>query len=139
MNTSPDQTRNIEPNRKRSKAVNFSLIAGVLILCNSALVGASAKWLPGLLPTLPGSAGNDPTVLYTLTAAGLTFGALVLVGAIMLYLKPAKGKIWGIFIVGFSVPSVICGGGFIVGFIMGILGGRAALSTESDTSSDKLN
>jgi hypothetical protein len=28
----------------------------------------------------------------------------------------------------FSIPSVITGGGFIIGFILGIIGGKLALS-----------
>jgi hypothetical protein len=44
---------------------------------------------PRALATLPGSA-NDTTVLYGLTAVGLIFGVLVLLGAIMLHIKPVN-------------------------------------------------
>ena len=79
------------------------------------------------MPTLPGSA-NDTTLLYGLTAIGLIFGVLVLLGAIMLHIKPVNKKAWRITIVVFSIPSVVTGGGFIIGFILGIIGEKLALS-----------
>ena len=112
---------------KPTKAIVLSLIAGILILCNTALLGAAATWFPWIIPTLPGSSANDTTVLIRLAAVGLIFGALVLLGAIMLHVKPANKKAWGIIIV-FSIPSVVTGGGFIIGFILGIIGGALALS-----------
>ena len=46
----------------------------------------------------------------------------------MIYSKPANKKAWGILVIAFSIPSVITGGGFIIGFILGIIGGAQALS-----------
>jgi hypothetical protein len=110
------------------KAFLLSLVAGILIVTNSTLLGAAATWFPGVIPTLPGSSGNDTMVLYRLTAIGLICGVLVLLGAILLRVKPANNKAWGIMILVFSIPSVITGGGFIIGFILGIIGGAFALS-----------
>jgi hypothetical protein len=112
---------------KTTKAFTLSLIAGIFIISNTALLGAAATWFPGIIPTIPGLA-NDTTILYHLTALGLIFGGLVLLGAIMLYIKPVHKKAWGIIIMVFSIPSVITGGGFIIGFILGIIGGAKALS-----------
>ena len=115
-------------NEKPTKAFTLSLIAGILIISNSALLGAAATWFPWIIPTLPGSSANDTTVLIRLAAVGLIFGVLVLLGAIMLYSKPANKKAWGIMIVLFSIPSVVTGGGFIIGFILGMIGGAMAFS-----------
>ena len=115
-------------NEKPTKAFTLSLIAGILIISNSALLGAAATWFPWIIPTLPGSSANDTTVLISLAAVGLIFGVLVLLGAIMLYSKPVNKKAWGIIIAVFSIPSVVTGGGFIIGFILGIIGGAKALS-----------
>jgi len=104
------------------------LIAGILILTNAASVAAAATWFPWLIPTLPGSSGNDTTVLYSVAAVGLICGVLVLLGGIMLRSKPLNRKVWGIMIIVFSIPSVITGGGFIIGFILGIICGALALS-----------
>jgi len=51
-----------------------------------------------------------------------------LFGAIMLRVKPGNKKAWGVVVIVFSIPSVITGGGFIIGFILGIIGGAKATS-----------
>jgi hypothetical protein len=116
---------------KSTKAFSLSLIAGILILINTLLLGAAATWFPGIIPTLPGSSGNDTTLLYRLTEIGFICGILVLLGAILLSVKPEKKRVWGIMILVFSVPSVITGGGFIIGFILGIIGGALSLVRKS--------
>jgi Family of unknown function (DUF6114) len=113
---------------KSTNAFILSLIAGIFIISNTVLLGVAARWFPGMIPTLPGSTANDTSVLYRLSAIGLIFGVLVLLGAIMLHIKPANKKTWGIIIIVFSMPSVITGGGFIIGFILGIIGGALAIS-----------
>lgn len=118
-------------NEKSNKAFILSLIAGILIIINTTLLGVATTWFPEIIPTLPGSSGNDNTLLYQLTAVGLILGVMVLLGALMLYFKPAKKKVWGIIIVIFSIPSVITGGGLIIGFILGIIGGALTLSSKT--------
>jgi len=113
---------------KQSRAFTLSLIAGILILINAAAVAAAATWSPGIFPTFPGSSGNDPAILYTVAVVGLICGALIVLGAIMLRRKPTLKKAWGIMIIVLSIPSVVTGGGFIIGFILGITGGVLALS-----------
>ena len=117
--------------KKPTKAFNLALTAGILIITNAALLGVVAEWFIGIMPTLPGSSGNDPALLLGLAAAGLIFGVLVLLGALMMRRKPANKKAWGIIVIiviVFSIPSVIMGGGFIIGFILGIISGKLALS-----------
>jgi len=118
-------------NEKTNKAFILSLIAGILIIINTTLLGVATTWFTEIIPTLPGSSGNDTTILYQLTAIGLILGFVVLIGAIMLHFKPSKKKVWGIIIVVFSLPSVVTGGGFIIGFILGIIGGALALSRKT--------
>jgi hypothetical protein len=113
---------------KPTKAFNLALTAGILIIVNAVLLGVVAKWFIGIMPTLPGSSGNDPTLLIELATVGLIFGVLLLLGSLMLRFRPANKKAWGIMIIAFSIPSVIMGGGFIIGFILGIIGGKFALS-----------
>ena len=112
----------------------MSLIAGILILTNAMLLGAAATWFPWIIPTLPGSADNSTVPFDNLAAVGLICGALVLIGATMLCTKPTNGKAWGVVIIVFSIPSVVMGGGFIIGFILGILGGALALSRKPKMS-----
>ena len=120
-----------------TKAFIFSLTAGILIITNAVLLGIVAKWFIGIMPILPGSSGNDPTLLMELSTAGLVFGVLVLLGALMLCSKPVNKKAWGIMIIVFSIPTVIMGGGFIIGFILGIIGGAKALKWKTEMQATK--
>lgn len=113
-------------NKEPTKALTLSLIAGILIVCNAVAVGAAATWFPWIFPTLPGSANNAAVPFPSIAAIGLICGALVLLGAIMLHVKPQNKKAWGLIVIVFSIPSVITGGGFIIGFILGIIGGAKA-------------
>ena len=113
---------------KPTKAFLFSFAAGILIFINAVALGVVARWDPGFMPKLPGSSGTDSMLLYTLSVVGLFLGAIVVIGAIMQRLRSANEKAWGIITIIFSVTSVIMGGGFILGFILGILGGRSAFS-----------
>lgn len=115
-----------------TKALLLSMVAGILIISNTILLGVAATWFPEIIPTLPGETANDTQTLYTLTAIGLILGILVLLVAIMLHIKPVHKKVWGILIVVFSIPSVVTGGGFIIGFIFGIIGGTLSLSRKPD-------
>ena len=88
-------------------------------------------------PRFQDRSGNDPTLLIGLATVGLILGFIVLLGALMLHYKPANKKAWGIMIIAFSIPSVIMGGGFIIGFILGIIGGKLALSEKPKNASNK--
>ena len=117
---------------KPTKAFTLALMAGILIITNGVTLGVVAKWFIGIMPTLPGSRGNDPALLLGLATVGLILGGLVLLGALMLRFKPTNKKTWGIMVVVFSVPSVIMGGGFIIGFILGIISGKIAFSSKTN-------
>jgi hypothetical protein len=49
----------------------------------------------------------------------------------MLYRKLWNKKALGIIVIVFSIPSVVMGGGFIIGFILGIIGGVSELRKPS--------
>jgi hypothetical protein len=113
---------------KSTRAFTLSLVAGLLIVCNAVAVGVAGAYFPWIFPTLPGSDNNAAVPFATIAVIALICGALVLFAALMLRTKPENKKVWGIMMVIFSIPSVITGGGFIIGFILGILGGRSAFS-----------
>ncbi len=117
---------------KTPKAFSFSVIAAILILSNAVSLGVVARWFIKFLPTLPGSSSNDHGVIYCLSAVGIMFSVLVLLGALTLRRAPINRKFWGIIIVVFSILSVITGGGFIIGFILGVIGGATALSQKPE-------
>ena len=105
------------------RAFALSLIAGLLIVCNAVAVGVAGTYFAWVFPALPGSDNNSTVPFATIAVVGLTCGALVLFGAIMLRIKPENKKAWGTLMIVFSIPSVITGGGFIIGFILGIIAG----------------
>jgi hypothetical protein len=113
--------------KTEKRAFTLSLIAGFLIVCNAVAVGVAGAYFPWIFPTLPGSDNNATVPFATIAVIALICGALVLFGAIMLRIKPENKKACGILIIVFSIPSVITGGGFIIGFILGIVGGFLAL------------
>ena len=112
---------------KSTRASTLSLTAGLLIACNAVAVGAAGTYFPWIFPTLPGSDDNAMIPFATISIIALICDALVLFAAIMLRTKPENKKAWGILITVFSIPSVITGGGFIIGFILGIIGGVKAI------------
>jgi hypothetical protein len=112
---------------KSTRAFPLSLIAGLLIVCNAVAVGVAGAYFPWIFPTLPGSDSNATVPFATISVIALICGALVLFGAIMLRIKPNNKKAWGAIVTVCSIPAVITGGGFIIGFILGIVGGFLAL------------
>ena len=119
--------KHLSLSEKPSKAFTLSLTAGILIVCNAVAVGIAATWFPWIFPVLPGSDNNASVPFASISSIGLICGVLVLLGAILLHSKLENRKVWGIMIIVFSIPSVITGGGFIVGFILGIIGGAKAI------------
>ncbi|MFX0202705.1 MAG: DUF6114 domain-containing protein, partial [Candidatus Hodarchaeota archaeon] len=55
-------------------------------------------------------------------------GVIVLLSAVMLYRNPMSKTTWGVLILIFSILSVVGGGGFLVGMILGIIGGALGLA-----------
>jgi hypothetical protein len=60
---------------------------------------------------------------------GIIFGAIIILGAVMLNRKPGQHQTWGVVILIFSILSIFGGmGGYLVGLILGIVGGALAIS-----------
>ena len=111
---------------KISGAYKLSFIAGLMITGNTALLGAAVRWFPEVIPVLPGSDNNASVPFTELVVIGLILGCLVLIGATLLRINPANRKTWGAMIALFSASCVLTGGGFVIGFILGIIGGMSA-------------
>ena len=121
-------------NERPSRPFTLSLTAGILIVCNAVAVGVAGTWFPWIFPVIPGSDNNASVPFVSIAVIGLICGILVLFGAIMLHTKFENRKAWGIVIIVFSIPSVITGGGFIVGFILGIIGGAQVIRWKPNVS-----
>jgi len=100
---------------KSTAAFVLSLIGGILILIN------------GLIVAVIGSFFVFFGVGILMIILGLVFGFAVLLSAIMLNANPREHVTWGILILIFSVLSIVIGGGFVVGLILGLIGGILAL------------
>ncbi len=100
----------------------LGLIGGIFILLNALLIIAAAAILAGMsgIPGFP-SGASDIVTIYA--AIGLIFALLVLVGSVLLYMRPQQHVIWGVVVLLFSLFSIIIGGGFIIGLILGLVGG----------------
>lgn len=100
----------------------LGLIGGIFILLNALAVIALASLMAGLagIPGMPAGA-TDIVTIYA--AIGLIFALLVLVGSVLLYMRPQQHVIWGVVVLLFSLFSIIIGGGFIIGLILGLVGG----------------
>jgi uncharacterized membrane protein len=63
-------------------------------------------------------------------SVGVVSGILVLIGALMMYYKRSEqAKTLGIVVLIFStVTLIVGGGGFLIGTILGIIGGALAIS-----------
>jgi hypothetical protein len=116
----------------------FMLVAGLLIL------GVSAFVVPHLNSTFfnstmfynntthpfpfrngPGFVGG---ILAGVGLAGLISGLVVLGSGIMLRIHPEQSMVFGVLILVFSVLSFFGSGGFVIGAILGIVGGVMTLS-----------
>jgi len=126
-------------------AVILSLIGGILILLGGAIMsmmfiygggffGMMGGMMGGFGGMMGGYAGMMGSIgipfgfMSGLSLVGLVSGILVIVGAVMLNSRPAEHEAWGIIILVFSAVSFLGMGGFLVGAILGIVGGAFALS-----------
>jgi len=113
---------------KPTTAFVLSLIGGVLILINAIMMFVGAVIFVTFAGAVPeaGALAGAIVVLYGL--GGLVIGILVVVGAIMINSgKPGKVRAWSIVVIVLSIVSILIGGGFIVGLVLGVVGGILGL------------
>ncbi len=115
----------------------IALVGGIIITLSGVLfVAISAFVLPNVNysnlntpPNLPASAvpGLVSGFVGLMGAFGLVTGAVVLVSAILLLTNTGQRRTWSVLILVFSVLSFIGMGGFVVGAVLGIVGGALLL------------
>jgi len=113
-------------NEKPTAAFALSLFAGILILINGAILGVVSSFIA---PFIPGAseAALVTGILTALMGIGIILGIIVIFSAVMLYRNPSQKTLWGIVILVLSIISIVISGGFILGLILGIIGGILAL------------
>ena len=130
--------------RKLTTAIIISLVAGILIILGSiyttmwgiGMMGGGYGWMMGGLGGMMGQPAYG--AMAGTWILGLISGIIVLISAVMLKIRPGEGTqglracciMWGSMILIFSIVSLFGGsmGGFLVGAILGIIGGALALS-----------
>ena len=124
----------------------LSLIGGVFILLgaivtsmftfgSAAIVGSMSSSMSGMMGGTNGQMGMGMMIggmmsVYPIfSIIGLASGALVILGAVMLYSRPFEKDLWGAVIIAFSILGIFGGmGGFVIGLVLGIVGGALALA-----------
>ena len=118
----------------------------LIVLCGTLLTWVSAVILPNLnfasfpnVHTPPGLTTNAipaiaSSVLGGIGAFGLVSGAVVLACAVLLIAVPNQRTVWGVLILVFSALSLLGFGGFLVGAVLGIVGGFLALRWKPSTA-----
>lgn len=79
---------------------------------------------PGMLPWL----GFFSPIFFVFVTLGLVSGVIILIGAIMMNSRPGQRRTWGIVVLVFAIVSLLGMGGFMIGAILGVVGGALALS-----------
>lgn len=100
----------------RNATVGFALalVAAIFVLINGVVWFMVSSIFLTLLPI-----AGFPFVI--LGVVGIAFAAAIFVGAILIYVFK-KEHIGGIIVLIFSILSVGVGGGFFIGFALGVLG-----------------
>jgi hypothetical protein len=132
----------METRKKPLTPFILSLIGGILILLGgvtgslwfifgNASFGGFGHMMSGFMDGwhgMMGSYGFSTGFMTGLSLIGLVSGTIVIIGAVMLNIRPAEHAMWGTVILVFSTISFVSMGGFFVGAILGIIGGAFAIS-----------
>ena len=124
----------------------LSLIGGVFILLGAivtsifafgspTIIGSMSSSMGGMMGGTNGEMGMGIMfgammgVYPIFSVIALASGALVILGAVMLYSRPSEKDLWGTVIITFSTLGILGGmAGFVVGLVLGIVGGTLALA-----------
>ncbi len=119
----------------------LSLVGGLLILVGGGMMVGFARFpffggmMGGYYGMMSGyyglMGGYGGGWFYAFSVIEIISGILVLIGAIMLYNEPSREYTWGILILVFSVLSFFGMGGFMLGALLGVVGGVLALTWKS--------
>lgn len=118
----------------------LDLISGIMYLLTGATFpnGLMGGYYPGMRRMMggyyggmmggyPGSAESLSSFMAFLGVIGIICGIIILIGAFMLYSGRASYGTWGIVILVLSIVGLLGGGGFLIGAILGIVGGILAI------------
>jgi hypothetical protein len=123
----PNTGQSVTKPERATVGFALSLIAGILVLVQGIVRIARGELnILGLLDEFRRRILGG-LALETIGAIAIVFGVLIMVGAILLY-KPGNETAGGVIVLVFSALSTLTGGGFVVGFLLGIIGGALGLA-----------
>jgi len=110
---------------KVSVYFGLSLAAGIIILISGIIFPV---WHLAFFPAMSSMMGPPFDVnIGVSSVAIMTCGAIIIGTSIMMYKIPAQSRIWGAFVIVFSILSMLEMGGFLIGGIIGLIGGSMAI------------
>jgi hypothetical protein len=136
----------MESSQKPVTSYVLSLIGGAIILVTGivglAWFGAGGPewgglggWMSGMMQGTHNFIGGGEFGLFSvISILGIVAGALVIIGAVMLRVRPLDHLTWGALILVFSVVSIADMGGYGIGAVLGIAGGALAVSYRPRTN-----
>ncbi len=108
-------------NKKPVAAVMLVLVGGILVLLGGILFAALGAALFSLIQL----AG----VGSLLGIIGIVSGLAMIFSAFMMWsTDPMRVRMWGVIAIIFSLLSIANGGGFVIGFILGVVGSIMAFA-----------
>ena len=111
---------------KPTAAFVLSLIGGIFILLGGALIAAIAGIAGGIFSMV--GFGDFGLGLAIVGALGLVFGLIIIIGGVMMYMKPQQHVMWGAIVLILAIVSIPFSlAGFIIGFILALVGGILGL------------
>lgn len=119
---------------KPTAAIALSITAGVLIILYGVFILSTTPLMEKFQKEMEKEVGEDlpfefiGKLLIIFSIVGIIFGILVSLGGIMIYNRPSQSRMWGTVVLIFSILSIFGGGGFLVGMILGIIGGILAIT-----------
>jgi len=112
-----------------NSANGLSLAAGIIIVIGSLV---SSFWHMAFFPQMGWMMGPQFASGVVLgSIVSIVFGAIVIGGAILMFKKPLQTRQWGVMVLVASALSFTGMGGFMIGGILGIIGGVIALTKKS--------
>jgi len=116
--------------QKPIAAFVLSLLAGLWVLAARGMMSGSS-WGPGARGGMMGTGGWmwSHGIVSSLWWPwfGIIAGIVVLIGAVMLYVKPEQRQGWGIVILTASALNFFLGMGGLLAGVLGVIGGALAL------------
>jgi len=107
-----------------------AIVTSILTFGSPTIVGSMSSSMSGMMGGMNDRMAMGMMGVYSIfSIIGLASGALVILGAVMLYSRPFEKDLWGAVIIAFSTLGILGGmGGFMVGLVLGIVGGTLALA-----------